>query len=107
MRKLTSLELKVANCEARLAHSEDPRQVQDALLELGMAHINMEPAKFPLGIREVWESMNGRSLVENIGIVASVVGFMSVGANNPEMLEYAAALHQDQLDAIPKHAGEQ
>lgn len=80
---------------ATIATADSPYAVRDALVELGLVHLQMEPAKLAQAMQEIWAGMHGRSGIENLGIVASVFGIMSSAGNNPLTNEYAVALARD------------
>jgi len=99
MREPTTLEHFEDAFYGVLETSPDPYEVRDAMTELGFIHLAMEPAKFKQGAKEIWAGMHGRTLPENLGIVARVAGYIYSGYNNPLTLEHAAALRQDREQA--------
>lgn len=99
MRQPTTLERIETTCYDTIATSDDMYEIRDAMTELGMTHLAMEPGKLKLAMTELWASMHGRSGLENLGIVAGVAGYIAGGYNDPRTREYADALRQDRRNA--------
>jgi hypothetical protein len=98
MRQPTTLERIETACYDTIATSGDTYEVRDAMTALGMTHLAMEPGKLPLAMRELWASMHGRTGLENLGIVATVAGYVAGGYSDPRTQEYADALRQDRRE---------
>ena len=96
-RAKTTLEQLEDDQYAVLLESNNIYATGDALVHLGITHLAMEPQKTGQALQEIWAGMHSHTGMQNLAIVAQILGIISNAGmpQNPLTLEYADALQRD------------